>query len=137
MNGPDDFYIKNGSLVEYCGVGGDVSVPYGVSIIGNDAFRWGPVLRNITLPDSVLEIGDYAFSDCQELIDINIPVNLIRIGARAFAGCISLRRLDIPDRVIDIGEEAFIHCTNLTIHCPRGSYAEWYAKEAIIPYNNV
>ncbi len=137
MNGPNDFYIKDGALIEYCGSGGNVSVPFGIFEISNDAFRWGPVLRYITLPDSIVRIGDYAFSDCRDLIDISIPKNLISIGARTFAGCTNLRRIDIPDSVKSIGPEAFYRCNNITIHCSRGSYVEGYAKEAGIPIKNV
>lgn len=137
MNGPDDFYIKDGALIEYCGPGGNVSVPYGIFEICDDAFRWGPVLRYITLPDSVVRIGDYAFSDCRDLVDINIPAKLISIGARAFAGCSNLRCLEIPGSVKSIGVEAFIRCDSLTISCPKGSYVERYAKEAGIPVKNV
>ncbi len=134
MNGPNDFNIKNGSLVEYCGSGGNVFVPQGVTEIGNDAFRWGPVLRYIILPDSIVRIGDYAFSDCRDLVDISIPLNLKSIGARAFAWCINLRHLEIPDSVKNIGPDAFYRCNNLTIRCPMGSYAEKYAREFGVSY---
>ncbi len=134
MNKSNDFLIENGSLVEYLGSGGTVSVPNGVRIIKNDAFRWSSFLRYIKLPDTIIEIGDFAFADCREMVDINLPGNLTSIGVRAFAWCDRLRSLDIPNSVSSIGAEAFYGCNNLTIRCGKESYAEKYAKEAGIPY---
>ena len=62
MSSASDFVIKNGVLTKYVGPGGDVTVPEGVTSIGDSAFRCCSRLTSITLPDSVTSIGDWAFS---------------------------------------------------------------------------
>ena len=48
----------NGSLVS------DVTIPDGVTSIGDRAFYSCSGLTSVTIPDSVTSIGDYAFSGC-------------------------------------------------------------------------
>ena len=40
----------------------------------------------------------------------------------------------LPKGLTSIGENAFRDCENLTIHAPKGSYAETYAQENGIPF---
>ncbi len=88
-------------------------IPYGITSIGNHAFKGCTSLESITIPDSVTSIGEEAFSGCTSLRSITIPDSVISIGKRAFYGCTSLRSITIPDSVTSIGELAFYDCTSL------------------------
>ena len=105
------FQIKDGVLKNYLGTGGDVTIPDGVTSIGDCAFEGCSNLTSITIPDGVTSIGDCAFYECKKLTSITIP-----------------------DGVTSIGYSAFYGCKKLTIHAPAGSYAEQYAKENNIPF---
>ncbi len=56
-----DFVIENGILKKYTGAGGDVVIPYGVTGIGYDVFRFSTIVRSLTIPDSVKTIDSRAF----------------------------------------------------------------------------
>ena len=57
MSKRSDFIIENGVLVDYTGSGGHVTIPEGVTKIGDEAFENGSNLQSVSIPDSVTEIG--------------------------------------------------------------------------------
>ncbi len=71
-------------------------------------------LESITLPDGVTVIEDEAFRDCSSLTSINMPESLTQICWAAFEGCSSLSGdLVIPDSVTWLDGEAFYGCSSL------------------------
>jgi hypothetical protein len=94
-------------------------------------------LTDITIPDGVTSIGDYAFSSCTSLTDITIPNGVTSIGDYAFSRCTSLTDITIPNSVTSIGNWAFWGCGNLTIYGNIGSYAQTYAEENGIPFADI
>ena len=148
MSSASDFVIKNGVLTKYVGPGGDVTVPEGVTSIGDSAFRCCSRLTSITLPDSVTSIGGEAFSGCSSLTSITLPDGVTSIGDKTFKGCKKLadpegfvivkgvlydycgssRKIVVPDSVTSIGNGAFYICSRLTsITLPDGvtSIGNW------------
>ena len=105
------YYAKNlylnGNLVT------ELTIPDGVSSIGNYAFSGCRGLTSVTIPDSVLSIGNYAFRDCTGLTSITIPDSVLSIGARAFEGCFSLTSVTIGNSVTSISDWAFSDCSGL------------------------
>ena len=98
-----------------------IVIPDSVTSIGNYAFRDCTSLTSIEIPDSVMRIGDYAFRDCTSLTSIVIPDSVTSIGNRAFAGCKNLTSIIIPDSVTSIGDSAFQDCTSLeSVVIPEG-----------------
>ena len=97
-----------------------VSIPQGVTRIGNSAL-WGMVsLENVTIPDSVETIGDNAFDGCG-VTKIVIPDSVIRIGKEAFRTCGSLEEVKLSKSLTDIGDDAFANCGELLeIQIPAG-----------------
>ena len=61
-----NFKIIDGILVKYLGYSGDVTVPEGVTGIGDYAFRENS-LTSIILPKGVTSIGEMAFWGCKNL----------------------------------------------------------------------
>ena len=91
-----------------------VTIPEGVTSIGNGAFKDCSGLTFITIPNSVKSIGFEAFWGCSGLTSVMIPESVTTIGDNAFDGCTSLTSITIPNSVTDLGYEAFEGCTSLT-----------------------
>lgn len=93
-------------------------------------------LKEIKLPDSLEMIGDAAFGRCNSLKEIIIPEGVSKIGENAFWECENLEKVKIPINVEEIGENAFLDSKKVEIITPKNSYAEKYAKENNIPFQN-
>ena len=91
-----------------------VSLPDGLTSIGDYAFRNCSSLTSITIPNSVTSIGGSAFSDCSNLTSITIPDGVTSIGGSAFVRCSSLTSITIPNSVTSIREYTFYDCSALT-----------------------
>ena len=91
-----------------------VTIGNGVTIICAGAFLDCTGLTSITIPDSVTSIGSYAFDGCSGLTSVTIPDSVTSIGNNAFYGCSGLTSVIIPDSVTSIGYQAFRGCTGLT-----------------------
>ena len=83
-----------------------------LKIIGDGAFT-ASGLTSITIPSGVTSIGDFVFSDCTSLSAITIPNSVTSIGSYTFGGS-SLTSITIPNSVISIGAGAFQDCTSLS-----------------------
>lgn len=66
-----DFDIDDDVLTQYTGDDTHVSVPDGITRIGDDAFSGKTGIQTITLPDSITIIGESAFRHCDSLERIN------------------------------------------------------------------
>ncbi len=91
-----------------------VTIPSGVTSIGEAAFVECTALTNVTIPDSVSSIGRTAFYGCSGLTGITIPDSVTNIGSYSFGFCTGLTRITIPSSVSSIGSVAFYRCTSLT-----------------------
>ncbi len=109
-----DFTITDGVLTKYNGAGGDVTIPDGVTSIGNRAFEGCTKLTGVTIPGSVTSIGGWAFVGCTSLTDVTIQNGVTDIGTFAFGLCTDLPNVTIPGSVTSIGGWAFVGCTSLT-----------------------
>ena len=99
----------------------EISIPYGITSIGQYTFYNCYSLESVTIPDSVESIEPYAFYGCWQLKDIIIPYGVTNISSYAFHGCQSLKNVIIPDSVTYIGEYAFAKCFDLeSITLPYG-----------------
>ncbi len=90
-----------------------VSLPEGLTNIGNDAFFNCSSLTSIEIPNSVTSIGNYAFYNCSSLTSIDIPNSVTSIGYRAFEDCSWLTSVTIGNNVTNIDDYAFRNCTRL------------------------
>lgn len=72
-----------------------------------------PMLTTITIPNGVTSIGDYAFYSCFKLDSVSLGNSLTTIGEAAFGHCASLTSVTIPNSVINIGNYAFQNVPNI------------------------
>ena len=96
------------------GVNGDVTIPSGVTTIGDYAFYDYSGLTSVEIPNGVTNIGNGVFSACYSLMSVTIPDSVTSIGNYAFSGCSGLTSVTIPDSVTSIRYGAFEDCGSLT-----------------------
>ena len=115
----------------------DLIIEDGVTRIGDCAFYWCKLLKNVTIPDSVTSIGWESFEGTQwyeeqpdgliyagkvayKLKGNNYPSSIeLKAGTLGVAGMAFFKRTElesiiIPNSVIDIGYDAFYRCNGLT-----------------------
>ena len=70
-------------------------------------------IKYVSLPDGITSIGEWAFRDCSGLTSIEIPNRVTSIGSDAFDRCSGLTSVTIGNSVTSIGNTAFKDCTGL------------------------
>lgn len=112
-----------------------LSIPDGVTEIGDGAFMGNTTIHTIVFPVSLQKIGNDAFRDsaltsadlsgcrqltiicnsafagCTQLTEVNLPESAQTIEESVFRGCSALRSVKLPDTVIP--DSCFIDCRNL------------------------
>lgn len=121
-----DFIIDGDTLVKYTGNSPTVTVPKGVTVIGERAFSENHDVVTVDLNDTLI-IKDYAFYFCRNLCSVTAKkvktighsafrANWIkemylrdveRIEDYAFFGCISLKEIGSTPNLVYIGSSAF------------------------------
>jgi len=94
-----------------------ISIPEGISSIGDEVFANCKKLTNIEIPTSVKTIDSDAFRDCSNLSNVQLPSGLVSIGTRAFHGCRSIEEITIPATVNRIDGNAFGNTGIKTFKC--------------------
>lgn len=111
--------IKDGVLLGYYGLGGDIVLPNTVTKIDNEALKGNDNIVSITIPGSVKDIGNNAFEGCTKLERViftnpeKTSKNLI-IRLSAFQNCKKLTECEIPARAYQVVGNIFKGCTSLT-----------------------
>lgn len=111
--------IKDGVLLGYYGLGGDIVLPNTVTKIDNEALKGNDNIVSITIPGSVKDIGNNAFEGCTKLERViftnpeETNKNLI-IRLSAFQNCKKLTECEIPARAYQVVGNIFKDCTSLT-----------------------
>ena len=111
--GDSEFNIVNGILKEYTGKRVSVTIPDGVYIIDENAFKNNLSIKKVDVSKTCIQIGERAFYNCSNLSEINLPQNIEEIKSETFYNCINLISIDIPDLCYTIGTKAFRSCTSL------------------------
>lgn len=110
--------IKDGVLLGYYGLGGDIVLPNTVTKIGDEALKGNDNIVSITIPGSVKDIGNNAFEGCTNLERViftnpgQASGNLI-IRVSAFQDCKKLTECEIPARAYQVVGNIFKGCTSL------------------------
>lgn len=105
------------------------SIPDGLEIVGEMAFRGKRNLRSVLLPASLRVIEKDAFYDCDSLTAVAIPAGVETVQHHAFAECDSLRTVTFHGQPRHLSRHAFSNDDNLeTLSIPAGS-RRYFAKE--------
>ena len=90
---------------------GQITIPAGVTRIGESAFEECRSLESVTFAGKALrEIDDWAFYNCHTLKNITIPEGVTSIGKAAFFDCSYLKEITLPSTVQTIADNAFGQC---------------------------
>ncbi len=89
-----------------------VTIPEGVTAIGEGAFDFSYRLTDVVIPDSVLSIGYDAFRSCMNLRNVTLGNGVESIGGYAFSET-NLRSITLPRSLELIEDSAFYHCYTL------------------------
>ena len=118
-SGAGTFNIVGDTLVSYSGSESTVTIPDGVRVIGENAFKNNDYILNVICPDSLEQIDYRAFYDCDNLQSVSLPETLKVINEGAFYYCENLKTLGhtddgvLPKGLTDIGVKAFYFCKAL------------------------
>ena len=93
--------------------------------------------KSFEIPKSVTTIKAGAFCTCNNVETIIIPSSVNDIETNTFFSCKNLSAVVIPCSVKEISEHAFLGCEKLVIKGYTGSYAEKYAKNNGIPFEEI
>jgi peptidoglycan/xylan/chitin deacetylase (PgdA/CDA1 family) len=109
------FDITGALLKQYPpGKSGSYTIPVGVNIIGEGAFRGSTGLTQVILGDSVSRIDGAAFAFCEGLMDVQLGNRLLSVGGIAFQSCFSLQSIIMPQSLEVVEGMAFESCESLT-----------------------
>lgn len=104
-----DFIINGDVLVKYTGNDQVVSVPRGIKVIEEYAFK-NAKMQKVKLPEGITSIRMNAFRECGNLETVVIPTTVKRIGAWAFCYCEKLKTVLIPKNVRVLENYTFLDC---------------------------
>ena len=105
-------FDKSGTKLVWCpgGKTDSYSIPYGVAVIGSDAFRGSLNLKSIKIPGTVTSIGESSFRECYGLTAISFPASINQIGEQAFSMDTRLKAVYFLGDAPGIGTGTFANC---------------------------
>ena len=92
---------------------GTLTIPDGVTKIGNGAFANLSGLKTIIIPGTVKEIGENAFTNNADLTRVVLQEGIEKIGKEAFMQCRNLETIELPESLASIEDHAFAECSKL------------------------
>ena len=95
----------------------------------------GKEIKDLTIPEGVTSVGNYAFANCYRLLSITIPDGVTSIGGHAFEWCSNLQNIYChAGQVPETGNNVFgSSIVNATLHVPAASIS---AYQAVEPWKN-
>lgn len=96
-----------------CAALSSITFPNTITSLNRSCFYGCSALTAIVVPEGVTTIGRSAFDYCNALASVNLPEGLTSIGQRAFAVCKALTTITIPSTVTTLGQYTFAWCYNL------------------------
>lgn len=116
-------------LVYYMNHEASFTIPEGVEIIGEMAFRGKKQLTHVIIPSTVKEIEHDAFYDCDELDNVYVPASVKTVKAYAFAECDKLKKVTFAGTPSKLSRHTFDDCDLLhDIIVPAGA-GKFFRKE--------
>ena len=109
-----------------------MTIPSGVTSIGNQTFHGCSGLTSLTIPSSVTSIGECVFSGCSGLTSLTISSGVTEIGYYAFYDCSGLTSIyAYLEKIPKLGSDVFGGCDakNCTVYVPKGTYDAYKLSE--------
>ena len=94
--------------------------PYGLRVVGiaDEAFQWNETIRSVTLPTGITTIGETAFANCTRLENVKGLENVVEIKAHAFRQCPQLKEVSLGEGLQSIGFQAFAASGLVRVYLP-------------------
>lgn len=126
-------------ITGYSGGGGAITIPatlggYPVVAIENEAFAYQASLITVTVPEGISSIGDRAFAYCSNLVSVTIPQSASWIFDTPFTGCSSLNAINVEGGNVNYASvDGALYNAALTvlIECPEGKEGELKVPESV------
>ena len=107
-------YTADHTRLVYCtSNNANFTIPEGVKVIGEMAFRAKKSLKNVIIANSVEEIESDAFYDCDMLENVYVPAGVMKIKGYAFAECDSLKHVTFAGVPSKLSHHTFDDCDML------------------------
>ena len=91
-----------------------LSLPNGLTSVGNMAFYDCTNLTSVTIPNSVTRVGELAFCQNRGMTMLILGSGLKSIGRSAFEQCTSLTDVRLPEGLTAMDSHAFYTCSAIT-----------------------
>ena len=126
----DAVYTNDKKRLVYCmSQETSFTIPEGVEIIGEMAFRGKKALKNIIIANSVKEIERDAFYDCDELDNVYVPASVKIVRSYAFAECDKLKKVTFAGTPEKVGRHTFDDCNQLHDSIVPAGSSKFFRKE--------
>ncbi len=112
--GPE-FVVESGTLMEYHGKGGDVTIPKDLNVyyIYEEAFMDNDNIVSLEVSAPCSEIQAKAFAGMKKLERVILPDTIEYVHSSAFYGCENLKYIDLHGSATTFGDYCFMNCTSL------------------------
>ena len=98
-----------------------ISLPKGVTTLGENALTGSFLIEGLVLPSSITDIGNYMISNFYSMKNIVIPYGFSKLFKYMLYGSSGVRHIAIPSTITSILDYAFINCYVLhSIKFPSG-----------------
>ena len=92
----------------------DLTIPEGVTKIGDFTFANMPNICNVKFPQGLVSIGEFAFSNCSSIPRFDLPESVSSLGMNAFSSCVSITEFTLPAQINTVPEDLLGGCSQLT-----------------------
>ena len=99
-------------LTKWCGISFEDDELTGIRdsnplLFAHNLYLNGSLVKDLTIPDGVTSLGERLFEGCRSLTSVTIPSCVTSIGDSAFSGCSGLTSVTIPNSVTNLGNGTF------------------------------
>ena len=106
-----------------------ITIPDSVTSINTGIFESCDSLKEIKISTGIKEIPQKMCYECSNLESVVLPYAVTKVKAQAFANCPKLTKITIPKNTATIADDVFSYPTKMTVYGVKGSYAETYAGQ--------
>ena len=121
-------YTDDHKRLVYClSTKDNITIPEGVEVIGEMAFRRKKSLKNIIIPSTVKVIEPDAYYDCDSLDNVIIPASVLSNKGYSIADSDALKTVTFGGLPKHLSNHAFEECDDLhAIYIPEGTEKKFH-----------